>query len=301
MFERFTDQARSVVVMAQEEARLLSHNYIGTEHLLLALLGQRDGVAADVLADQGVSLERTRQAVLDIVGEGGAPPQGQIPFTPRAKKVLELSLREALQLGDQHIGAEHILLGVVREGEGMAAQVLVNQGVSLPGLRMAVHQATGTGPTAATGPRRRFLRRRIAGPEAPMLRVTPGGDAVRRRARELAGDDLVRSDHYLQAIVEQPDTVAARALASLGADAEKVTAAIAATPRAGTTDETAEDVAARSVELRHEGDRVVIEVADPALAEALRTANQGEIIAVLANLVEEIRRTSGGQAGAPPA
>ena len=128
MFERFTDRARRVVVLAQEEARMLEHNYIGTEHLLLGLALEGEGVAASALASLDISLETVRREVEEIVGRGKEAPRGHIPFTPRAKKVLELSLREALQLGHNYIGTEHILLGLVREGEGVAAQVLQKQG-----------------------------------------------------------------------------------------------------------------------------------------------------------------------------
>src|SRR5262245_61334142 len=124
VFERFTDRARRVVVLAQEEARLLNHNYIGTEHILLGLIHEGEGVAAKALESLGISLEAVRAQVEEIIGHGGQAPSGHIPFTPRAKKVLELSLREALQLGHNYIGTEHILLGLVREGEGTAAQVL---------------------------------------------------------------------------------------------------------------------------------------------------------------------------------
>src|SRR3712207_9278810 len=122
MFERFTDRARRVVVLAQEEARLLNHNYIGTEHILLGLIHEGEGVAAKALESLGISLEAVRSQVEEIIGQGGSSPSGHIPFTPRAKKVLELSLREALQLGHNYIGTEHILLGLIREGEGVAAQ-----------------------------------------------------------------------------------------------------------------------------------------------------------------------------------
>ncbi len=135
MFERFTDRARRVVVLAQEEARLLNHNYIGTEHILLGLLSEREGVAGEALRSLGISLEAVRHDVEEIIGKGKSGPSGQIPFTPRAKKVLELSLREALQLGHNYIGTEHILLGLVREGEGVAAQVLVKRGAGLTTVR----------------------------------------------------------------------------------------------------------------------------------------------------------------------
>ncbi len=140
MFERFTDRARRVVVLAQEEARMLNHNYIGTEHILLGLIHEGEGVAAKSLESLGISLEGVRSQVEEIIGQGQQAPSGHIPFTPRAKKVLELSLREALQLGHNYIGTEHILLGLIREGEGVAAQVLVKLGADLNRVRQQVIQ-----------------------------------------------------------------------------------------------------------------------------------------------------------------
>ncbi|MEN9325308.1 MAG: hypothetical protein RL414_1062 [Actinomycetota bacterium] len=140
MFERFTDRARRVVVLAQEEARMLNHNYIGTEHILLGLIHEGEGVAAKALESLSISLEGVRAQVEEIIGQGQQAPSGHIPFTPRAKKVLELSLREALQLGHNYIGTEHILLGLIREGEGVAAQVLVKLGADLNRVRQQVIQ-----------------------------------------------------------------------------------------------------------------------------------------------------------------
>ncbi len=153
MFERFTDRARRVVVLAQEEARLLNHNYIGTEHILLGLIHEGEGVAAKALESLGISLEAVRSQVEEIIGQGGSSPSGHIPFTPRAKKVLELSLREALQLGHNYIGTEHILLGLIREGEGVAAQVLVKLGADLSRVRQQVIQLLSgySGPTGSSG------------------------------------------------------------------------------------------------------------------------------------------------------
>ena len=156
MFERFTDRARRVVVLAQEEARTLNHNYIGTEHILLGLIHEGEGVAAKALESLGISQEAVRQQVKEIIGQGQQAPSGHIPFTPRAKKVLELSLREALQLGHNYIGTEHILLGLIREGEGVAAQVLVKLGADLNGVRLQVNQLLqgyqGKEPAAAGPP-----------------------------------------------------------------------------------------------------------------------------------------------------
>ncbi|HEY3483913.1 MAG TPA: ATP-dependent Clp protease ATP-binding subunit, partial [Ilumatobacteraceae bacterium] len=153
MFERFTDRARRVVVLAQEEARLLNHSYIGTEHILLGLIHEGEGVAAKALESLGISLEAVRHQVEEIIGQGGSSPSGHIPFTPRAKKVLELSLREALQLGHNYIGTEHILLGLIREGEGVAAQVLVKLGADLSRVRQQVIQLLSgyQGPSTASG------------------------------------------------------------------------------------------------------------------------------------------------------
>jgi hypothetical protein len=153
MFERFTDRARRVVVLAQEEARMLNHNYIGTEHILLGLIHEGDGVAARALESLGISLDAVRLQVEGIIGRGQEAPSGHIPFTPRAKKVLELSLREALQMGHNYIGTEHLLLGLIREGDGVAAQVLVQLGADLNSVREQViellhaHQAEELDPT----------------------------------------------------------------------------------------------------------------------------------------------------------
>jgi ATP-dependent Clp protease ATP-binding subunit ClpC len=168
MFERFTDRARRVMDLAQEEARMLSHNYIGTEHLLLGLIHEGEGVAAQALESLGISLEAVRQQVEEIIGQGQQPPSGRILFTPRAKKVLELARREAFQLGHHYIGTEHLLLGMIREGEGVAAQVLTGLGADLNGVRQQVlrllHGSQGQDePGSARGARRRPPGRRQRG------------------------------------------------------------------------------------------------------------------------------------------
>jgi ATP-dependent Clp protease ATP-binding subunit ClpA len=160
MFERFTDRARRVVVLAQEEAERLGHGHIGTEHLLLALLREGDGLAAKALKALGLSLDAVRQATEAAAGPGGQARPGHLPFTPRAKKVLELSLRESLALGHDYIGTEHILLGLVREGEGAAAQVLAKEGAELGRVRQQVIQLT----EAPGRPRRAGIR--LGGPGA---------------------------------------------------------------------------------------------------------------------------------------
>src|ERR1035441_294401 len=142
MFERFTNRARRVVVLAQEEARILDHNYIGTEHLLLGLIHEGEGVAAKALEAMGISLEAVRQQVEEIVGRGKDAPSGHIPFTPRAKKELGVSLRAAQMLGHNYIGTEPILLGLIREGEGVAAQVLTRLGADMDRTRQQIPRAS---------------------------------------------------------------------------------------------------------------------------------------------------------------
>ncbi len=140
MFKRFTDRARRVVVQAQEEARMLNHSYIGTEHILLGLIDEGDGIGAKALESLGISLDTVRQQIEEITGRGQHMPSGHIPFTPQAKKVLQLSLRESEQLGHDYIGTEHILLGLLRQGDGVAAQVLVKVGADLNRVRQQVIQ-----------------------------------------------------------------------------------------------------------------------------------------------------------------
>jgi ATP-dependent Clp protease ATP-binding subunit ClpA len=199
MFERFTDEARRVVVLAQEEARLLYHNYIGTEHLLLGLAHEGQGVAAKALESLGISLEAVRAQVEEIIGQGQSAPVGHIPFTPRAKKVFELSLREALQLGHNYIGTEHILLGLVREGEGVAAQVLVKLGAGLPRVRQQVIQLLSgyAGGEAAAG---------LAGAPTRLVRMT-----VPDELRE-AEEQLVQVRREKKAAIDTEDFERAAAL-----------------------------------------------------------------------------------------
>jgi ATP-dependent Clp protease ATP-binding subunit ClpC len=151
VFERFTERARQVVVLAQDEARALQHNYVGTEHVLLGLLREEQGIAARVLESLGVTIEAVREQVARIVGQGDVAEAGQIPFTPRAKRVLELALREALSLGHNWIGTEHLLLGLARENDGVAMQVLLDFGVDADRIRDEVVRTLG-GPPRAGGP-----------------------------------------------------------------------------------------------------------------------------------------------------
>ncbi|MGH9288606.1 MAG: Clp protease N-terminal domain-containing protein [Acidimicrobiales bacterium] len=207
MFERFSDRARRVVVLSQEEARLLNHNYIGTEHILLGLIAETEGVAARALQSLGVRLDTVRHEVEEIIGEGGSPPSGRIPFTPRAKKVLELSLREAMQLGHNYIRTEHLLLGLVREGEGVACQVLVRLGATLPKVRARVLELradySGEGASAPS-----------AHLSSELVEVLDEA----RRAAEATGESEVAPIHLFLAAVEHPDGAAGRMLRVVGVD-----------------------------------------------------------------------------------
>jgi ATP-dependent Clp protease ATP-binding subunit ClpC len=167
MFERFTDRARRVVVLAQEEARLLGHTYIGTEHILLGLLAEEEGLGAQALVKSGVSLSAAREKVVAVIGEGPGTPPSHIPFTPRAKKVLELALREAIALGHNYIGTEHQLLGLVREGEGVAAKVLTSLGVTLEGLRGQILDLLSATPAQPEAGGRLTTRRQLIPPVPP--------------------------------------------------------------------------------------------------------------------------------------
>jgi ATP-dependent Clp protease ATP-binding subunit ClpC len=198
VFERFTDRARRVVVLAQEEARMLNHNYIGTEHILLGLIHEGEGVAAKALESLGISLEGVRQQVEEIIGQGQQAPSGHIPFTPRAKKVLELSLREALQLGHNYIGTEHILLGLIREGEGVAAQVLVKLGADLNRVRQQVIQLlsgyAGKGGEPAAG--------QAEGTPATSLVLDQFGRNLTQAARESKLDPVIGREKEIERVMQ---------------------------------------------------------------------------------------------------
>jgi ATP-dependent Clp protease ATP-binding subunit ClpA len=294
MFERFTDRARTVVVLAQEEARALGHNYIGTEHLLLGLAAEGNGVGAKVLEDADVTVEVVRADVERIIGEVAGEPEGRIPFTPRAKKVLELSLREALKLSHNYIGTEHILLGIVTEGQGVAAQILTSHGLGPEETRARVAERLGVTEegTAAIG------RWRGVAPGRPS--TTPGflrsanvSRAVAElglQARQLAGRETQTSAHLLRAIVAASDSQAGRALASIGVTMEAVDRAVAATPIEGTTDETREHAMARVTVIRTEADRVVIELDDAELARSLE-GGTASMTAPLAEALDRLRST----------
>src|SRR5262245_10642399 len=252
MFERFTNRARRVVVLAQEEARLAEHEHIGTEHILLGLLAGGSGVGYQALTAEGISLEAVRGQVEQLVGQGDSTPSGHIPFTPRAKKVLELSLREALQLGHNYIGTEHVLLGLIREGEGVACQAMVALGANLPAISARVHTmvggaAGGAMPSPRTGiPRRMWasLTRSgragaatvpiVYGPE-PVFGPPPEGQLVLRRLTAGAwravlfgqveslryGRPQAGEEHLLLGILAEAEGNGAKALNAVGVTLEQ--------------------------------------------------------------------------------
>jgi ATP-dependent Clp protease ATP-binding subunit ClpA len=281
MFERFTAQARHVVVLAQEEARALKHNYIGTEHILLGLLGEPDGVAFQVLESFGMSLEGARQEVVDKVGLGKQEPSGKIPFTPRAKKTLELSLREALQLRHTYIGTEHILLGLIREGDGVAAQIMRTH-ADLHAIRATVVDAVPAGEAKGSGggPVRRWRRAHLAirpaergAPAAEeSLSATPAADATLTEATRLAGGQSVGSHHLLLAALADSDSAAARALAALGVDLQQAKEALRSADVTGTSDEQPEVAGGRQMVIQVAADRLTIEASDPVIVAAGQAA-----------------------------
>jgi ATP-dependent Clp protease ATP-binding subunit ClpC len=205
MFERFTDRARRVVVLAQDEARMLNHHYIATEHILLGLIREGEGIAAKTLESLGISLEAVRAQVEEIIGQGEQPPDDHIPFTPRAKKALELSMREALQLGHNYVGTEHILLGLIREGEGVAAQVLVKLGAGLNRVRQQVIQqlsASAASEESTTAARREeLLDERLELPDEELMAHDPFAvsdqiEEIRALLREIV-ERLERIERHL--------------------------------------------------------------------------------------------------------
>jgi ATP-dependent Clp protease ATP-binding subunit ClpA len=250
MFERFSGQARQVVVSAQEEARDLDHNYIGTEHLLLALLVTSDPLASSSLHALGYTYDNVRAKVEEIIGRGKAPPGGHIPFTPRAKKVLELSLREALHLKHNYIGTEHILLGVLREGEGVAAQILVDRH-PLDRIRSEVL-------TRIESPAAR---------EAHGAARTLAAHEVLALAADIAGETPVGSHHILEAILQQPNSAAAKVLVDAGIDLEQLATKLDEVSTKDTADDTPAQAAARQLELTVTDDAVTVVLRDPASLE----------------------------------
>ncbi len=292
MFERFTNRARHVVVLSQDEARDMRHNYIGTEHILLGLLGEPNGMAGRALAQFGLTLDGVREETASRVGRGAAPVKGRIPFTPRAKKVLELSLREALQLHHNYIGTEHLLLGLLREGEGVAASILREHASDLLRVRMAVLDLLPAVTEPAAGRGRRWLRRRSETPttiadEPDELSTTPAADASLNEAAKLAGYAPVGSHHLLLAALADPDTAAAKVLATLGVDLEQAREALRQADVTGTSDELPEVRGRRQMLIRVSQDRLTIEAGDEAIVALGHSA--------LESLAEQADRPAGAE------
>ena len=261
MFERFTDRARKAVVSAQEQARRLRHDYIGTEHLLLGLLSERDGIAARALVALGVTEAAVNDGIAKMVPPGKSAPSGHIPFTPRAKKVLELALREALALNHNYIGTEHIALGLVREGEGVAAQVLTGLGVDLASLRQQVINLL---PPASSEAER---------VSALLPEASPAVQTALQQARDRAGRSLVGSHQLVLALLADPNSAARRALTDAGVDVDTALAALGEAEVAGTTDETDQDRGRRNLRLRLDGGVLHVECTDPTLLDLAAAAN----------------------------
>jgi ATP-dependent Clp protease ATP-binding subunit ClpC len=256
VFERFTSDARQVVVGAQERARELGHNYIGTEHLLLGIVTEPpENAASRTLYQFGHLPETVRAGIERIVGLGNTTaPSGHIPFTPRCKKVLELSLREALRLRHDHIGPEHLLLGILREGSGVAVQLLAEGGTSLDKIRSTVCAAISS----------------PLNPGGAAARRTPAAERVLALAEVLAAGAPLGSHHLLEALARVDASMAGRALAALGVDAAGVTAQVDSLDITETSDVTPEQVAAAQMRWRLDGDEAILVTADPETVARLR-------------------------------
>jgi ATP-dependent Clp protease ATP-binding subunit ClpA len=294
MFERFTDRARRVVVLSQEEARRLHHNYIGTEHILLALLREKEGIAGRVLTGFGMSLDGVRLEVVAMVGEGQHEGPQRIPFTPRAKKVLELALREALQLKHNYIGTEHILLGLIREGDGVAAKILREHG-DPSAMRAEIIELVPAWTGAQAALARVQFRRRDGQPAGPgefavefEPVATPATDTTLAEAARLAGAQPVGSHHLLLAALADPASAAAKALISLGVDLDQAKDALRGVDITGTSDEPPEEAGRRQLNIQVTDELVTVVAADPVIVEA----GQGALRTLAL-------RDEGGQTAAP--
>jgi ATP-dependent Clp protease ATP-binding subunit ClpC len=310
MFERFSGKARHVVVLSQEEARRLSHNYIGTEHILLGLLGEPESVAGTVLDSFGFTRDGVRAEVEEQIGRGKSQPSGHIPFTPRAKKTLELSLREALQLKHNYIGTEHILLGLIREGEGVAAQIM-REHVDLTELRDAVVSAVPPGSDSGDlgeseesnvlrWLRTRLSRRVTSVPFRPDVagaergtRGTPAVEAALQQAARLAGPLPVGSHHLLLAALDDSKSAASSALVSLGVDMDELRTRLRSAKVTGTTDEQPEQAGRRQMTIQVTDEALTIVATDPVIVQAGKDA----LNAVNARTARE---ESGAEEGATP-
>ncbi len=262
MFERFTDDSRAVVVKAREEAQSFHHDHIGTEHVLLGLLGVPGSLAAQVLRKAGVGAADVRRDIEARIGRGAERAAGHIPFTPRAKKVLELSLRESLKLNVNYIGTEHILLALEREGAGLGAQILTKYVPDLDTLRQSVREMGGPGTR-----------------ETP-ARTTNAAEEVVSAAQALAGGAPMGSHHLLEALVRAEGSMAAQVLKELGVDPAAIATKVDEFDTELTTDASQEEIAARKMELRLEGDEVHVIFRDEGtvgLAKAVAELTPGPI------------------------
>jgi ATP-dependent Clp protease ATP-binding subunit ClpC len=279
-----------VVVLSQEEARLLNHNYIGTEHILLGLLGEPESIGGQVLAGFGITLEGVREEVVEKIGRGKSTPSGHIPFTPRAKKTLELSLREALSIKHNYIGTEHILLGLIREGEGVAAQILRDH-ADLLEIRAAVLNAVSAADPGEEGEGAeetnavlRWLRQRLSRHGAslpfrpdvpgaePATRGTPAVEAALQQAARLAGPLPVGSHHLLLAALEDANSAASWALASLGVDIDELREKLRAAKVKGTSDEQPEQAGRRQMAIEVSDEMLHVVLTDPVIVAAGKEA-----------------------------
>jgi ATP-dependent Clp protease ATP-binding subunit ClpA len=261
MFERFTDRARRSLVLAESEAGNLNHQFIGTEHILLGLLAEGTGVAAVTLSELGLTIDRAREAIVETIGQSASSASGgRPPFTPRAKKVLELSLREALALRHSYIGTEHILLGLIREGDGVGAQVLIHEGIPLKTAREAVLSRLEKG-SPAPGPSS------LEATSRPAAGITP---IARRIARERQGDDgRLSSHHFLLALFDDGESMAAKALAALEVSREKVEATLARLDLHETSDAPPKPIGSPAALELDLGRGMTLRIHDPQVAQRL--------------------------------
>ncbi|MFC4949807.1 Clp protease N-terminal domain-containing protein [Pseudonocardia sp. GCM10023141] len=286
MFERFTGEARQVVVLAQEEARNRNHNYTGTEHLLLGFLALPGDVpAVRALRSLGFTREQLVADVERIIGQGTKALKGHIPFTPRAKKVLELSLREAIRLGVNHIGPEHLLLGILREGDGVGAQVLLSGDRTVDEIREAV-LAVADRPTSTAGPAR-----------------TPAAEQALALGEQLAAGAPVGTHHLLEAFTKLEDSMAGKALAGLGVTTDAVVAKVDELDLAQSSDITPEQAAAAALRWEADEQGVRIVTTDPETVAMLRRlveqaggslTGDGPLAGAFIGLHQAIRAAAGG-------
>jgi len=274
MFDRFTQRARHVVVLAQQEARTLRHNHIGTEHLLLGLLGQPDSIGGQVLLSFGLEPAPAREQVAQQVPVSPKAPEGHLPFTPRSKKVLEHALREALGLGHNYIGTEHVLLGMLRDPDSVGAQIIAARAGDLARVRQAVIDVVPAPDSSAS---LRWVRKGGWGTGAGWgrsedLRITPAADNSLNAAVRIAAGRPVGSHHLLLAALGDPRSAAARALIDAGIDLDRARRALHDVDIAGTDDEPPEEAGRRQMVLRVAGDHLILETSDPELVTLARAA-----------------------------